>query len=196
MPWRLALSKAARGNRVGGNHYHRRAATVRPRVYHNVTAESARTGVAAQVADNGSGIPPAYREKVLQRFYRLEASRTTAGDGLGLSVVSAIAALHDARVVLDDNKPGLRCLLNFPFNKSSSVLADRKWPRPPNDRRPPAQRSSPASIAAAPRLQPLRSSTGWRRSACRDAGIPISLDNRLRSTHSLSIVRCPQGVGD
>jgi signal transduction histidine kinase len=69
--------------------------------------------IAAWVADNGPGIPPACRDKVLQRFYRLEASRTTPGNGLGLSAVVAIATLHGAPLVLEDNQPGLRCVLHF-----------------------------------------------------------------------------------
>ncbi|GAN77690.1 ATP-binding protein [Acidisphaera rubrifaciens] len=70
--------------------------------------------VRASVADDGPGIPPALRAKVLRRFYRLETSRTTPGSGLGLSVVKAIALLHDADLVLEDNRPGLRCVLVFP----------------------------------------------------------------------------------
>jgi signal transduction histidine kinase len=69
--------------------------------------------ITAKVADNGPGIPAAFHEKVLQRFYRLEASRTTPGNGLGLSVVRAIAILHDAQLGLHDNKPGLLCVLQF-----------------------------------------------------------------------------------
>lgn len=78
-----------------------------------VGAEGRRAGVAAWVADNGPGIPAECRENVLQRFYRLETSRTTPGNGLGLSVVVAIATLHGAPLVLDDNQPGLRCVLHF-----------------------------------------------------------------------------------
>jgi signal transduction histidine kinase len=78
-----------------------------------VAAERAGEGIAACVADNGPGIPAVDREKVLQRFYRLEASRTTPGNGLGLSAVDAIATLHSAHLLLDDNRPGLRCVLRF-----------------------------------------------------------------------------------
>jgi signal transduction histidine kinase len=78
-----------------------------------VGAEGRGTGIAAWVADNGPGIPAEYRESVLQRFYRLEASRTTPGNGLGLSAVVAIATLHDAPFALDDNQPGLRCVLHY-----------------------------------------------------------------------------------
>jgi signal transduction histidine kinase len=78
-----------------------------------VQAERVGEEITAWVADNGPGIPAGYRDKVLQRFYRLEASRTTPGNGLGLSAVGAIATLHDARLVLADNGPGLRCVLHF-----------------------------------------------------------------------------------
>lgn len=65
------------------------------------------------VADNGAGIPADQRDKVLQRLYRMEKSRTTDGNGLGLSLVVAICALHDAELTLWDNKPGLRVTVAF-----------------------------------------------------------------------------------
>jgi signal transduction histidine kinase len=71
-------------------------------------------GAQIVVSDDGPGIPESERTKVLQRFYRLESSRTTPGQGLGLSLVQAIADLHDAGLILEDNKPGLRCVLRFP----------------------------------------------------------------------------------
>jgi signal transduction histidine kinase len=80
-----------------------------------VEAVSAPGGVQVMVSDNGPGIPPQYRQAVLQRFYRLDRSRTTPGSGLGLSLVSAVACLHNATLVLADNEPGLRCLLLFPI---------------------------------------------------------------------------------
>jgi len=67
--------------------------------------------ISIQVADTGSGIPPEQRAKVFQRFYRLEDSRTTPGNGLGLSLVQAVAQLHGAEISLDDNRPGLRVTL-------------------------------------------------------------------------------------
>lgn len=77
-------------------------------------AAAARAGVAeATIADNGPGIPPEAREKVFRRFYRLESSRTTPGNGLGLSLVAAIAALHRIDLTLADNQPGLRVILRF-----------------------------------------------------------------------------------
>jgi signal transduction histidine kinase len=65
------------------------------------------------VIDNGPGIPVADRERVFQRFFRLANSRSTPGSGLGLSLVKAIAALHQVSIELTDNDPGLRVLLRF-----------------------------------------------------------------------------------
>jgi signal transduction histidine kinase len=63
------------------------------------------------VADTGPGIPSELREKVFQRFYRTDASRSTPGSGLGLSLVRAVADLHHARIELVDNAPGLRVII-------------------------------------------------------------------------------------
>ncbi len=67
-----------------------------------------------RVADTGPGIPAPEREKVFRRYYRLEASRTTPGSGLGLALVKAVAELHGASVELSDNNPGLRVTVRFP----------------------------------------------------------------------------------
>jgi signal transduction histidine kinase len=72
------------------------------------------SSVQASVSDNGPGVPKADREHVLLRFVRLDASRSTPGTGLGLSLVKAIADLHEARLVLSDNRPGLRVTMTFP----------------------------------------------------------------------------------
>lgn len=70
--------------------------------------------VVLSVADNGPGIPRADQEKVFKRFYRLNASRSTPGTGLGLALVAAIAEAHDLRLDTSDNGPGLRIKLTFP----------------------------------------------------------------------------------
>ncbi|MDP4003543.1 HAMP domain-containing sensor histidine kinase [Methylobacterium sp. NEAU K] len=75
----------------------------------------AERGPAIEVADDGPGIPAAERDKVLRRFYRLERSRTTPGNGLGLSLVAAIAKLHGAALRLSDPEPGLRVTIAFPW---------------------------------------------------------------------------------
>ena len=65
------------------------------------------------VADDGPGIPPEDRERAVQRFVRLDASRTQPGNGLGLALVAAVARMHGAQLVLDDNRPGLAVRLLF-----------------------------------------------------------------------------------
>ena len=66
------------------------------------------------VTDNGPGIPESLHDTVLQRFFRMEESRTTPGNGLGLSLVAAVAQIHDAELRLQDNGPGLRAILRLP----------------------------------------------------------------------------------
>lgn len=75
--------------------------------------EMAATGPKGLIIDNGPGIPVEARARVFQRFFRLEHSRTTAGSGLGLSLVAAVADLHGIAVTLTDNEPGLRVELDF-----------------------------------------------------------------------------------
>lgn len=65
------------------------------------------------VADDGPGIPAHERTRVIERFYRVDASRGTPGVGLGLSVVSAVARLHGGELALEDNRPGLRATLRL-----------------------------------------------------------------------------------
>ena len=59
------------------------------------------------VSDHGPGIPEADRERVVERFVRLEQSRSEPGSGLGLSLASAVARLHGGELRLEDNHPGL-----------------------------------------------------------------------------------------
>lgn len=65
------------------------------------------------VADNGPGMTAAERERAAERFYRGDTARSTAGFGLGLSLVQAIARLHGGNLRLEDNAPGLRATLDF-----------------------------------------------------------------------------------
>lgn len=67
------------------------------------------------ISDRGPGIPTNERHHVLRRFYRLERSRNRPGNGLGLSLVAAVANLHGAHIVMEDNSPGLRIELHFPI---------------------------------------------------------------------------------
>jgi signal transduction histidine kinase len=66
------------------------------------------------VADNGPGIPEADRSRVLERFVRLEQSRSEPGSGLGLSLASAVARLHGGDLRLENNNPGLRAVISLP----------------------------------------------------------------------------------
>ncbi|MBY0284651.1 MAG: HAMP domain-containing histidine kinase [Sphingomonas sp.] len=79
-----------------------------------ILAERVSDGVQLIVADNGPGVPEADRERVVRRFVRLDSSRTNAGHGLGLNLVSAIAVAHGGRLVIGDNAPGLRVTLWLP----------------------------------------------------------------------------------
>jgi signal transduction histidine kinase len=79
-----------------------------------VTVSRADGRAILEVADRGPGIPERDREAVFDRFVRLEPSRSTPGNGLGLSLVRAVAHRHNATVALADNRPGLKVRLEFP----------------------------------------------------------------------------------
>jgi signal transduction histidine kinase len=66
------------------------------------------------VADAGPGIPEADRSRAVERFVRLEQSRSQPGSGLGLSLASAVARLHGGELKLEDNHPGLRTVISLP----------------------------------------------------------------------------------
>lgn len=89
-----------------------------------VSAQGRDGQVDIEVADEGPGIPDEFKDKVLQRFYRLETSRTTPGSGLGLSLAAAIARLHEAVLTLKDGTPGLRVTVSLP-------AAERRTPPNP-----------------------------------------------------------------
>lgn len=78
-----------------------------------VTTERVDGEAAVTIADDGPGIPADQRDHVFKRFYRLEQGRCAPGNGLGLSLVSAVARLHSARIELLDNAPGLKVRLCF-----------------------------------------------------------------------------------
>jgi signal transduction histidine kinase len=86
-----------------------------------IAASHSLNDLVVTMEDNGPGIPPEEREKVFRRLYRLERSRSTPGTGLGLSLVKAIAELHEASIRLEDAGPGLRVVIRFPVARSGSV---------------------------------------------------------------------------
>jgi signal transduction histidine kinase len=81
-----------------------------------IRIELARTADTAvlRVTDSGPGIPPADRDRVLQRFTRLDQARSLPGNGLGLALVHAVVAQHHGRLTLGDNAPGLAVTLHLP----------------------------------------------------------------------------------
>ncbi len=81
-----------------------------------VTVEARQTtnGGIICISDDGPGVPESERQQIFKRFYRLERARGSHGNGLGLSLVSAVARLHGAVISLSDNSPGLRFQLAFP----------------------------------------------------------------------------------
>ena len=76
------------------------------------------------VSDNGPGIPEHERERVFERFVRLENERNSPGNGLGLSLVKAVARLHSAQLTLEDNHPGLKVVMRFTQKKITQAKPD------------------------------------------------------------------------
>ena len=79
-----------------------------------ISLDAGEPGPKIVIADSGPGIPAEAAEQVFRRLFRLEASRTTPGNGLGLSLVAAVARVHGVAIRLEDNHPGLRVILTFP----------------------------------------------------------------------------------
>lgn len=101
-----------------------------------VTAKRAGDMIELGVADHGAGIPEADRGRVLERFVRLDQSRSKPGFGLGLALASAVAKLHGGVLGLSDNEPGLRVVMALPVAASTPVES-------PESRGPAGSTSSP-----------------------------------------------------
>lgn len=78
------------------------------------------------IADNGVGIAENHRQHVFERFHRLEQSHSSPGSGLGLSIVAAIADLHELNITLEDNNPGLRVVVRFPADQHDGAENNTK----------------------------------------------------------------------
>ena len=83
-----------------------------PRIVVKAVTEGER--ILISVADNGPGIPAADRARAIERFVRLEQSRSQPGSGLGLSLAAAVARLHGGELTLADNEPGLKAVIALP----------------------------------------------------------------------------------
>ena len=92
-----------------------------------VALTARRSGEVAriEVADSGPGVPSDRREAVFDRFVRLEGSRSTPGNGLGLSLVRAVAKLHGGEVWLEDNNPGLKAVFTLPTAEARPLASTR-----------------------------------------------------------------------
>ncbi len=82
------------------------------------------------IGDRGTGIPQSDRERVLQRFVRLQPSRSIPGSGLGLSLVAAVARLHGGSIALEDNEPGLKVRLTLKKNLPHGSTMTEIQPQP------------------------------------------------------------------
>jgi signal transduction histidine kinase len=85
-----------------------------------VAATSARSEdeLSLTIADDGPGAPDSELKRIFERFYRLDAARATPGDGLGLSLVAAVAELHGMTCRARDNRPGLAVVLTLPASRA------------------------------------------------------------------------------
>lgn len=92
--------------------YHEPGADTPGHISVAVREEAGRVKI--EVGDNGPGIPPEDRARVVERFVRLEKSRTEPGSGLGLSLVAAVARLHRGEFRIEDNHPGVLAVLDLP----------------------------------------------------------------------------------
>jgi signal transduction histidine kinase len=79
-----------------------------------VSANTVGDRILLIVRDKGPGIPSADRPRAVERFVRLEQSRSKPGSGLGLSLAAAVARLHGGELRLEDNEPGLKAVIALP----------------------------------------------------------------------------------
>lgn len=84
------------------------------RLHISIAVRRQQGRVLVEVNDNGPGIPVEQRQRVLERFVRLEQSRTEPGSGLGLSLVAAVARLYGGDFRIEDNAPGVRAVIELP----------------------------------------------------------------------------------
>jgi signal transduction histidine kinase len=84
------------------------------------------TTVRLGVADRGPGIAEAMRSEAVRKYRRLDPARTSDGSGLGLALAGAIARLHGGTLLLEDNQPGLRAVLELPAEKPSGPADEQR----------------------------------------------------------------------
>ena len=84
-----------------------------------ISAECRENSAVLAISDDGPGVPANECDLIFTRFYRSEKSRCTPGNGLGLSIVAAVARVHGANIALFQNRPGLTIELQFPSSTSA-----------------------------------------------------------------------------
>jgi signal transduction histidine kinase len=94
---------------------------VQPEIVVKAAGEGDR--ILLTVADSGPGIPESDRSRSVERFVRLEQSRSQPGSGLGLSLANAVARLHGGELRLEDNEPGLRTVLALPRGAPAAAVS-------------------------------------------------------------------------
>jgi signal transduction histidine kinase len=95
-----------------------------------LVARKVGANVEIEVSDRGPGIAPDDRARVLDRFVRLEGSRSRPGSGLGLSLAVAVTKLHGGALRIEDNQPGLRVIIALPLAKLKLKSAPERDERP------------------------------------------------------------------
>ena len=93
-----------------------------PGTHIDVSIEQRAGSIELCVSDSGPGIPESEWTSIFKRHHRLQKERSTPGFGVGLSLVSAIAKLHDAEINLANNEPGLRFVVRFRHPSGDEVL--------------------------------------------------------------------------
>ena len=115
-----------------------------------VRAESDGSRVLLTVADRGPGIPEADRTRAIERFVRLERSRSLPGSGLGLSLAAAVARLHGGGLTLLDNNPGLKSIIALPRDGPLEMRHDSAAQDQREDQHGDQQQQSPADAGGRP----------------------------------------------
>ncbi|MDB5596791.1 MAG: Integral rane sensor signal transduction histidine kinase [Hyphomicrobiales bacterium] len=90
-----------------------------------LVARQVGQNVEIEVSDRGPGIAAADRTRVLDRFVRLEGSRSRPGSGLGLSLAAAVTKLHGGQLRIEDNAPGLRVVISIPIRTPVPAIPQR-----------------------------------------------------------------------
>ena len=142
-----------------------------------ITVASRREGgnIVIEIADHGPGVMEADRQRVFDRFVRLEGARSRPGSGLGLSLAAAAARMHGGFVRLEDNMPGLKVVVTLPAAEAAPAAANA----------PPLERAARDRLVTAPRCGSIVRRGAASRLCCKTrtsrAALKFPTQNRSRS---------------